>query len=83
MEYYDPITCRWNSRAKMPYKLRTVKCAVVGESVWVLTGYRDMGRLSTVLEFQPIQNKWLFHYNVKAFPACNVALTTVDTCMVE
>ena len=40
VECYDVTSAKWTSRAPMPYKLRTVKCAVVDDSIWVLAGYR-------------------------------------------
>ena len=50
--------------------------------VCVLFLCRDMGRLSNVIEYKPMEDKWLFHYNTKAFPICNVAICDIDTCVV-
>ena len=40
VECYDVGSAKWTCKAPMPYKLRTVKCAVVDGSIWVLAGYR-------------------------------------------
>ncbi|XP_078621996.1 kelch-like protein 7 [Branchiostoma floridae x Branchiostoma japonicum] len=82
-EVFSPTNGTWSKCAPMPWKLRTVHAAALGDSIWVVGGYRDMGRLSNVFEYIPAEDRWLFHYNTKAFPIANAAMCKIDTCAVE
>ncbi|KAI8516083.1 protein homodimerization [Branchiostoma belcheri] len=82
-EVFSAAYNTWSKCAPMPWKLRTVHAAALGDSIWVVGGYRDMGRLSNVFEYIPAEDRWLFHYNTKAFPIANAAMCKIDTCAVE
>ena len=67
----------------MPYKLRSVKCAVVDDSIWVLAGLKDVGRLTNVIEYRVKEDIWQFHHSVNAFQMGNAAALTIDMCTSE
>ena len=52
VECYDVGSAKWIYKAPMPYKLRTVKCAVVDDSIWVLAGYRFVS--NTVVKYNTV-----------------------------
>lgn len=51
MEYYDIANNEWRTAAAMPWRGVTVKCAAVGDVVYVLAGFQGVGRLGHVLEY--------------------------------
>lgn len=51
VEYYDIASNEWRAAAAMPWRGITVKCAAVGEVIYVLAGFQGVGRLGHVLEY--------------------------------
>lgn len=51
MEYYDIASNEWRAASPMPWRGVTVKCAAVGEVIYVLAGLQGVGRLGHVLEY--------------------------------
>lgn len=51
VEYYDITSNEWRPATPMPWRGVTVKCAAVGEIIYVLAGFQGVGRLGHVLEF--------------------------------
>lgn len=51
VEYYDIASNEWRAAAAMPWRGLTVKCAAVGEVIYVLAGFQGVGRLGHVLEY--------------------------------
>lgn len=51
MEYYDIATNEWRAAAAMPWRGVMVKCAAVGDVIYVLAGFQGVGRLGHVLEY--------------------------------
>ncbi|XP_002740860.1 kelch-like protein 7 [Saccoglossus kowalevskii] len=83
VECYDPKLNSWKMVAKLPWKLRNIKCAVINNDVFIIAAHRDVGRLGQVLEYKTKEDRWIFHYNTRAFPVCNIGVTIVDACAVE
>lgn len=51
VEYYNIDTNEWRDAAPMPWRGVTVKCAAVGDVIYVLAGFQGVGRLGHVLEY--------------------------------
>lgn len=51
VEYYDIASNEWQTAAPMPWRGVTVKCAAVGDIIYVLAGFQGVGRLGHVLEY--------------------------------
>ena len=51
VEYYDIASNEWCAAAPMPWRGLTVKCAAVGDIIYVLAGFQGVGRLGHVLEY--------------------------------
>ena len=51
MEFYDIASNEWRGAAPMPWRGITVKCAAVGEVIYVLAGFQGVGRLGHILEY--------------------------------
>lgn len=51
VEYYDIATNEWRGASTMPWRGLTVKCAAVGDVIYVLAGFQGVGRLGHVLEY--------------------------------
>lgn len=51
VEYYDIASNEWRTASPMPWRGVTVKCAAVGDVIYVLAGFQGVGRLGHVLEY--------------------------------
>lgn len=51
VEYYDIASNEWRAASAMPWRGVTVKCAAVGDVIYVLAGFQGVGRLGHVLEY--------------------------------
>lgn len=51
VEYYDIASNEWRAASPMPWRGVTVKCAAVGDVIYVLAGFQGVGRLGHVLEY--------------------------------
>uniref|UniRef100_A0A668W2N0 BTB domain-containing protein n=1 Tax=Oreochromis aureus TaxID=47969 RepID=A0A668W2N0_OREAU len=51
VEYYDIATNEWRGASPMPWRGVTVKCAAVGDIIYVLAGFQGVGRLGHTLEY--------------------------------
>lgn len=51
VEYYDIASNEWRASSPMPWRGVTVKCAAVGDVIYVLAGFQGVGRLGHVLEY--------------------------------
>lgn len=51
VEYYDIATNEWRGASPMPWRGVTVKCAAVGDIIYVLAGFQGVGRLGHALEY--------------------------------
>ena len=60
MEYYDIATNEWRPAANMPWRGVTVKCAAVGDVIYVLAGFQGVGRLGHVLEYHVDTDRCVF-----------------------
>uniref|UniRef100_A0A8C8A183 Kelch-like family member 7 n=1 Tax=Oryzias sinensis TaxID=183150 RepID=A0A8C8A183_9TELE len=83
VEYYDIATNEWRSAAPMPWRGVTVKCAAVGEIIYVLAGFQGVGRLGHALEYHTETDRWVTYSKVRAFPVTNCLICVVDTCGVN
>lgn len=59
MEYYDIATNEWRGASSMPWRGLTVKCAAVGDIIYVLAGFQGVGRLGHVLEYHTDTDRWV------------------------
>ncbi|CAB1454025.1 unnamed protein product [Pleuronectes platessa] len=67
----------------MPWRGVTVKCAAVGDVIYVLAGFQGVGRLGHVLEYHTETDRWVTCSKVRAFPVTSCLICVVDTCGVN
>lgn len=58
VEYYDIAANEWRAASTMPWRGLTVKCAAVGDIIYVLAGFQGVGRLGQVLEYHTDTDRW-------------------------
>lgn len=83
MEYYDIATNEWCAASPMPWRGVTVKCAAVGDVIYVLAGFQGVGRLGHVLEYHTETDRWVTCSKVRAFPVTSCLICVIDTCGVN
>ncbi|XP_056438380.1 kelch-like protein 7 [Gadus chalcogrammus] len=83
VEYYDIASNEWCAAAPMPWRGLTVKCAAVGDIIYVLAGFQGVGRLGHVLEYHTESDRWVTYTSVRAFPVTSCLICVVDTCGVN
>lgn len=59
VEYYDIASNEWRAAAAMPWRGITVKCAAVGDVIYVLAGFQGVGRLGHTLEYHTDTDRWV------------------------
>ncbi|KAA8585950.1 hypothetical protein FQN60_007519 [Etheostoma spectabile] len=83
VEYYDISSNEWRAALAMPWRGVTLKCAAVGEVIYVLAGFQGVGRLGHVLEYHTDTDRWVTCSKVRAFPVTSCLICVVDTCGVN
>ncbi|XP_041867434.1 kelch-like protein 7 [Melanotaenia boesemani] len=83
VEYYDIASNEWRAASPMPWRGVTVKCAAVGDVIYVLAGFQGVGRLGHVLEYHTETDRWVTCSKVRAFPVSSCLICVVDTCGVN
>uniref|UniRef100_A0A3Q3KA25 BTB domain-containing protein n=1 Tax=Monopterus albus TaxID=43700 RepID=A0A3Q3KA25_MONAL len=83
VEYYDIASNEWRPASPMPWRGVTVKCAAVGEVIYVLAGFQGVGRLGHVLEYHTDTDRWVTCSKVRAFPVTSCLICVVDTLTLE
>lgn len=64
VEYYDIASNEWRAASPMPWRGVTVKCAAVGDVIYVLAGFQGVGRLGHVLEYHTDTDRWVYQLNI-------------------
>lgn len=64
VEYYDIASNEWHAAPAMPWRGVTVKCAAVGEVIYVLAGFQGVGRLGHVLEYHIETDRSVYKLNM-------------------
>uniref|UniRef100_A0A672HJ04 Kelch like family member 7 n=1 Tax=Salarias fasciatus TaxID=181472 RepID=A0A672HJ04_SALFA len=80
VEYYDIASNEWRAASAMPWRGITVKCAAVGDVIYVLAGFQGVGRLGHTLEYHTETDRWVTCSKVRAFPVTSCLICVVDTC---
>uniref|UniRef100_A0A7N6A4R9 BTB domain-containing protein n=1 Tax=Anabas testudineus TaxID=64144 RepID=A0A7N6A4R9_ANATE len=60
VEYYDIASNEWRAASPIPWRGVTVKCAAVGEVIYVLAGLQGVGRLGHVMEYHTDTDRLVF-----------------------
>ena len=55
---YDPVLNEWTERASMPVATFNSSAQVIGDKIYVVAAYGDMGFLNDLLEYTPATNTW-------------------------
>lgn len=63
VEYYDIASNEWRAASPMPWRGVTVKCAAVGDIIYVLAGFQGVGRLGHVLEYHTDTDRCVYIFN--------------------
>nr|XP_015831763.2 kelch-like protein 7 [Nothobranchius furzeri] len=77
VECYDISSNQWRSAPPLPYPMM-VRCAAVGNEIFVLAGKSQRAELQSVLEFHTYDNKWTSSYSMKQFPFKDTLICVVD-----
>uniref|UniRef100_A0A665TQI8 BTB domain-containing protein n=1 Tax=Echeneis naucrates TaxID=173247 RepID=A0A665TQI8_ECHNA len=64
MTYYDIASNEWRPASPMPWRGVTVKCAAVGDIIYVLAGFQGVGRLGHVLEYHTDTDRLVYQLNI-------------------
>ncbi|XP_024858188.1 kelch-like protein 7 isoform X2 [Kryptolebias marmoratus] len=78
VEYYDIATNEWRAAASMPCSL-LVKCAAVGDVIYVLAGESHDADLQQVMEYHIDSNSWVTSFKVSPFPFKDSVICVVDS----
>ncbi|XP_055013025.1 kelch-like protein 7 isoform X2 [Boleophthalmus pectinirostris] len=81
VEYYDTDRNQWHSASPVPWRGVSLKCAAVGERIYVLAGkgFEGMPHLKHVLEYNTRTDRWITCHKTEAFsqPTCLTCVINV------